>query len=228
MYIDFHSHILPGADHGSDSIEKSLLQLENARRAGVSTIVATPHYYMEDNTVDEFLKRREGAYNELCRHDLGGIQIIKGAEVKLSTNIEKLEGLEKLCIEGTDYILLEFPPEPWPYWIYDAVTEIARERHLRPIFAHIDRYSRMAREKMLKLNMEVQINADAFLDTRKQRRYYIDLIADDAIHLLGSDTHGDGKTSYKNFSVAIKKIGRFTPDIMRNAERIIKKSQKSK
>ncbi|MEE3459824.1 MAG: CpsB/CapC family capsule biosynthesis tyrosine phosphatase, partial [Candidatus Faecousia sp.] len=41
--IDFHAHILPGADHGSDGLETSLRQLALAEEAGVDTIVATPH-----------------------------------------------------------------------------------------------------------------------------------------------------------------------------------------
>lgn len=42
MYVDFHSHILPKADHGSESVEMSLMQLYCAEKAGVDTIVATP------------------------------------------------------------------------------------------------------------------------------------------------------------------------------------------
>ena len=40
---DFHAHILPGADHGSDGMETSLTQLALAEAAGVDTIIATPH-----------------------------------------------------------------------------------------------------------------------------------------------------------------------------------------
>lgn len=228
MYIDFHSHILPAADHGSDGIEMSLEQIKYAKAAGVSVIVATPHYYMEDETIDEFLKRREAAYSELVSQNLQGIKVYKGAEVRLGIGIENLDGLEKLCIEGTDYILVEFPPEPWPYWLFDSVKAIARERHLRPICAHIDRYSKSGRDKILKLNIDVQINADAFLESRRHRHEYLRLIADDAVHLLGSDVHGDGKISYKIYSSAVKKIGKLMPAIEYNSERIIRKVEKNR
>ena len=48
--IDIHSHILPGIDDGSDSMETSLEMLVTAARSGVKTIVATPHC----NIPDEF------------------------------------------------------------------------------------------------------------------------------------------------------------------------------
>ncbi|MBR5542542.1 MAG: hypothetical protein IKU65_00385 [Oscillospiraceae bacterium] len=226
MYIDFHAHILPNADHGSDGIPNSLAQLENAARAGISTIVATPHYYARERSVEEFLEKREAAYNELMSNYNGDIKIIKAAEVQISLGIEKLPELPKLCIEGTNYILLEFPNEPWPYWIYDAVTEIARERRLRPICAHIDRYSHIGRDKILNLNMDVQINASAFLDTRRRRNYYLELIGDDAVHLLGSDVHGDGNLSYKDFAYAVKKIGGpLMAEMTNNAKKILAKSE---
>lgn len=221
MYVDFHSHILPCADHGSDSLEMSLSQLANAKKAGVDTIVATPHFYANEDTVDQFLARREKAYDELVSAGTHEIEIVKAAEVRLVTGIEKLEDLEKLCIEGTDYILIEFPTEPWPVGIFDTVTEIVRTRRLRPICAHIDRYSHLGREKILRLNIDVQINASAFLDLRRRRKYYLSLIAEDSVHILGSDTHGDGRLSYKDFSSAAKKIGEFMPYVTENARKIL-------
>ena len=87
MYIDFHSHILPGADHGSDSLEMSLSQLENAKAAGVSTIVATPHFYPDVDNVPDFLARREKAYDMLCAENTTGIKIVKAAEVQLGLDL---------------------------------------------------------------------------------------------------------------------------------------------
>lgn len=221
MYVDFHSHILPCADHGSESLEMSLAQLHNALKAGVDTIVATPHFYANEDTVEQFLLRREKAYNELVSAGTYGIDIVKAAEVRLVTGIETLDGLEKLCIEGTNYILIEFPNEPWPCGILDSVAEIVRVRRLRPICAHIDRYSHLGREKILRLNVDVQINASAFLDSRRYRKYYLSLVADDSVHVLGSDTHGDGKLTYKDFSAAVKKIGEFMPYMTKNARKIL-------
>ncbi len=220
MFVDFHSHILPAADHGSDGIETSLLQIKNAAKAGVSTIVATPHFYMDHDTVDAFLERRERAYEALMKEDLCGIKIVKGAEVHIGTSIEILEGLEKLCIGDTKYILMELPREPWPYWIHEAMYKVSAMRRLLPICAHIDRYSSAGRHEILKMNVTVQINASAFLK-RRDRKKYIDLICDDSVHLLGSDAHGDGELAYKDFSFAIKKLKGLSDPLMHNAEHIL-------
>ena len=41
---DLHSHLLPGVDDGSKSIEKTRLMLEAAKKNGVTDIMFTPHY----------------------------------------------------------------------------------------------------------------------------------------------------------------------------------------
>ena len=136
--------------------------------------------------------------------------------------------LEKLCIGDTKYILLEFPPEPWPYWIFDFVSDIREKRGLKPIIAHIDRYSHIGRDKIMDMNFDVQINASAFLDSRRYRNYYRDLVADDAVHILGSDAHGDGRDAYKKFSAAVKKIGKLMPYMTENARKILSAGEKKK
>ena len=57
--IDFHTHILPEMDDGSRSLEetKKLLQMEYAQ--GIRHIVATSHFYAQEEFPEKFLKRRD-------------------------------------------------------------------------------------------------------------------------------------------------------------------------
>lgn len=43
--IDIHSHILPGLDDGSRSMEQTFSMLWIASAEGIHTIIATPHSY---------------------------------------------------------------------------------------------------------------------------------------------------------------------------------------
>ena len=45
LTLDYHAHILPRCDHGSDGVETSLRQLAMAAEAGIRTVCATPHFY---------------------------------------------------------------------------------------------------------------------------------------------------------------------------------------
>ena len=63
--IDFHSHVLPGIDDGSSCEEESLDMLRIAKSQGVITMLATPHFYAQNNSVGHFLKDREKSFNKL-------------------------------------------------------------------------------------------------------------------------------------------------------------------
>ena len=45
MIVDFHSHVLPGIDDGSKSVEESLSMLRMEMSQGIRHVVATPHFY---------------------------------------------------------------------------------------------------------------------------------------------------------------------------------------
>ena len=53
--IDFHSHILPGVDDGSASVEESLELLRMLASQGVDTVVATPHFIPTERRSGIFL-----------------------------------------------------------------------------------------------------------------------------------------------------------------------------
>ena len=58
MTIDFHSHVLPGVDDGSATVEESLRMLRLQAEQGVTHVVATPHFYPMQDSPNRFLERR--------------------------------------------------------------------------------------------------------------------------------------------------------------------------
>ncbi|MBR2086968.1 MAG: capsular polysaccharide biosynthesis protein, partial [Oscillospiraceae bacterium] len=62
MLTEYHCHILPGIDDGSDSAETSLKMVEQMKQQGVERIVATPHFYAHrEKSVANFLAKRQVA-----------------------------------------------------------------------------------------------------------------------------------------------------------------------
>ena len=62
--VDFHTHILPQMDDGSQSVEQTLQMLSFLADQGVKTVVATPHFYAHRDQPDAFLaknnRKKEG------------------------------------------------------------------------------------------------------------------------------------------------------------------------
>jgi len=95
--IDFHAHILPRADHGSDSLETTKKQLLYLKRCGVCTVVATPHFYPQRDNVDTFLKRREESWCRLKSEITEDMpRVLLGAEVLVCSGIDHMPGIERL------------------------------------------------------------------------------------------------------------------------------------
>lgn len=189
--IDFHAHILPGADHGSDSLDTSLYQVKSAENVGIDTIVATPHFYKNSDNISEFLNRREKSYNELIsalKLNNINVNIIKAAEVTLQVDLLSVDDLFPLCIDKTNYMLLEMPMNvAWTSWHYDAVDEIIN-RGVKPIIAHINRYSTFSLEKLFEKDVLFQINIEAFQSFISRKRI-LKFYNQGFVDLIGSDIH---------------------------------------
>lgn len=212
MVSDFHSHVLPGIDDGSSSLEESIAMLELEAKHGVSHVVATPHFYARHDSPEQFFKRRMDAELRLReiigkREDLP--QITVGAEVYYYSGISESDILQKLTIGNTKYIMIEMPFPPWTDAMYEELRRIQMRQGLTPIVAHVDRYIGPFRtyqipERLQELPVLVQANASFFL-RRGTQHMALRMLKEDKIHLLGSDCH-NMKERPPNLRPAAKKI----------------------
>ena len=202
--VDFHSHILPEVDHGSDSVETSLFQLECAKKQGICKIIATPHFYPHQHNVDEFIKRRDSAYLKL-RPYISDVRIKLGAEVLLYPGLENMAGLDKLCIYQTKTLLLELPFTPLSDEYYESVAAI-KSKGIDVVLAHPDRYSVDTIERMILLGARLQLNASSLFGFKKNKKAYLRWIESGNVVALGSDIHGKDKRAYKRLAKCYKKL----------------------
>lgn len=194
--VDFHSHILPGIDDGSDSVATSLAMLRKTAEQGIDRIVATPHFYAWHDTPERFLARRTEAEARLrdAVAETGGLpELSLGAEVAFYAGMSGTDALQSLCIGKSKYILVELPGTPWYNGIYEELQAIWDRQGLIPVIAHIDRYLEPLRtertmKKLEELPVLIQANASFFLQ-RSTARTAFRLLGRGRIHLLGSDCH---------------------------------------
>ena len=217
--IDFHSHILPNIDDGSKSVEESLAMLQEMKRQGIDTVLATPHFYADRNRIDRFLYRRAKAWDKLQnaieKERLTGLPKIRlAAEVAYFMGISTADEIEKLRIQGTDLLLLEMPYKRWTRAEVEEVQNMVSRNPLTIILAHLERFlaissNRRYIEDFLVLPIYVQINAESLLHW-KTRGKTLKLLQKKGIGLLGSDCHGIEKRTpnlEEGRKVVEKKLG---------------------
>lgn len=196
MVSDFHSHILPRIDDGSESLEESIELLRQEARQKVPVVVATPHFYADHDAIDSFLKRREAAEIRLRSEMvwcIGLPKVVCGAEVHYFRGIGETDILRDLAIEGTDKILIEMPNTHWTEEMYRELDTVVEKQGLQPIIAHIDRYiSPFSKnenlQRLLQMPVLIQANGSFFLH-RSTRNMALRMLEKGQIHLLGSDCH---------------------------------------
>lgn len=194
--IDFHSHILPGIDDGSQSVEESLALLQKEAEQGITHVIATPHFYPQHDTPERFLQRRaeaEAALREEMEKQPGLPKLSVGAEVYFFNGISNSEAISGLTIDQNRCILVEMPVGNWSDKMYQELEELHTKQGLLPVVAHVDRYLGRFRthgipEKLAQLPVLVQANAEFFLNKATSAKA-LRLLKKDQIQLLGSDCH---------------------------------------
>lgn len=209
---DFHTHILPQIDDGSKNTEQSLQMLQMLADQGVDTVYATPHYRADIYTIDEFLNVRDKSLKNLTKAMKGGNypNIKLGAEVFLSSDLVTMDNVDKLCIEGTNLLLLEMPYSSWNFSHLNYIEQMLATYNIVPVIAHIDRYinthSPEVINALLDMEVMVQCNADSIIRLTTRHKV-LKMIKKGQIHFVGSDCH-DTTGRKPNIGKAIKIIKR--------------------
>lgn len=213
-FCDLHSHILPGMDDGCKTPAQSLEALRLSYTQGVQVIFATPHYYPVES-VESFLARRQVAWEnlqeEIKRQRVTSIpQIVLGAEVAYRPGISSAEGIEKLCLGNSNYLLLELPFRAWGKEELRQVSNFNCARGIVPILAHYERYrtlqSREMYAEMARQDVLIQKNAESFSGFFGERRACREVKLG-RCQLLGSDCHNLSSRK-PNLSLATQSLQR--------------------
>jgi len=192
---DIHCHVLPQMDDGSQSTEESLAMLEALAAQGMDYVAATPHFYADESSPEEFLARRAASMEKLAAAWHPGLPSLKlGAEVYYFEGISRSKELDTLKIEDTDLLLLEMPFCHWSQRVLQEVRTLHASR-ATVLLAHIERFMHWQDEEtwdvLADWGVLNQCNASFFLSWQTKRKA-IRMLREGKIHLLGSDSHNMG------------------------------------
>lgn len=191
--IDFHSHILPQIDDGSQSLEESSRLLRELAAQKVDLVALTSHFYAHERTPAQFLERRQQAYERLqtvLADDMPRVKL--GAEVLYFRGITRMQELPSLRLQGTRLLLLEMPFAAWSDGEVREVIDLSHDPDFVVLLAHIERYMKYQKadvwDRLLSEGVMMQSNAGFFLPFLSQRRA-VRMVREGRIHVLGTDCH---------------------------------------
>ena len=202
--IDFHTHILPNMDDGSVSAKQSLEMLTMLEEQNVKLVCLTSHFYADREPIDEYIKRRNDAFNQINYQ--GNLELKLGSEVHYYRGISASEDIDKLCLEGTNLLLIELPFESKIN--ENIINEILsiKNRGYKVVLAHFERYNfsiddlNLFKRNGILLQSNCEFIIGSFLNSKG-----IKLLQDGYIDLLGSDCH-DLSSRKPNYLETVLKI----------------------
>ncbi len=198
MFIDLHTHILPGLDDGAQTIKDSLDMLEVARQDGILTVVATPHVIrgVFDNSKQNILNAVSKLNKTLVNKGIE-MTVLPGAEYSLEPDLaQRLVSGDLLTINNNGkYIMIELPS----LIVSETVARILYEIQLQgvtPIIAHPERNYTFSKDpNLLKTFVDrgilAQVTSNSIMGIygKKVRRTAFKLIQIGAIQIMASDGH---------------------------------------
>jgi protein-tyrosine phosphatase len=196
LRCDIHSHLLPGLDDGSQSMEDSLQMIEYFKTLGYKKLITTPHviidYYRNSTEIIlESLRKLKQAITD------AGIEMEVEASAEYYCDLDLEEKIQSrdLIPFGNNYILFELPFLNAPENLSKVVFEFQTNGY-KPILAHPERYNFWykdfnkyydLKDRGLLFQMNINsITGHYSLETKKIAERMID---EDMIDLVGSDCH---------------------------------------
>jgi protein-tyrosine phosphatase len=194
--IDLHSHLLPGVDDGSRTVEQSVGVLRRMAELGITDVCLTPHLRAQESAKGP-PDRHDTAFAALRAEAPGLPRLHRGAEVMLDRPLP-LGGdhMRRITLGGTRYLLVEFPR----LVSVDAVTNAlcrVREAGLTSVLAHPERYSSCSVENVTfwrGLGARMQVDATTLHSPQTRGQRARQLVAAGLADILAGDNHGDERT----------------------------------
>lgn len=198
LQVDMHSHLIPGVDDGAETIEDSLLLIQELKKAGFKKLIATPHimgdYYK--NEPGPLKEKLEILQEEVANKGLD-VEIGLAAEYYLDEwFLEKLEKPDEMLSFGDNYLLVETSYLNEPRQLHEIIFQI-RTAGFKPVMAHPERYTYLYDSfdnfrKLQDMGTYFQLNTNSLSGyySKPSKIYAEKLIENQMIHFAGTDCHG--------------------------------------
>ncbi|MDD8020663.1 MAG: hypothetical protein PHU81_05710 [Acidobacteriota bacterium] len=137
--IDLHCHLLPDWDDGPDSWEEVDRMIDLAARDGIEAICVTPHYLRlsRHNDNPDILRSKFEEFFERCKKEKR-LSFYRGAEVFIHPEVIDYIRREKLSLNGSEYVFIEFPSDQVPEGTKELFYRMMLAG-LTPVISHPER-----------------------------------------------------------------------------------------
>ena len=196
LTIDLHSHLIPGIDDGSNSMQESLTLLRGMQELGYEKVITTPHIMFDAyKNTPQSIKEGLASLQDAAKLEGLEIKIEAAAEYYLDEGFyAHLHSEDVLSIKGK-YLLFETSYVSRPLQLEEMIFEIGAAGYT-PLMAHPERYryikdpsKEYGRLRDLGVMFQVNVNSFGGHYGRSAKSLADFLSKEGMIDFLGSDVH---------------------------------------
>ncbi len=192
--IDLHTHLLPGVDDGSRTMENSVRVMQRLHAEGVTDIACTPHLDASRAAhapAEAYAVMRE----ELQSYAPAGLRLHQGFEIMLDDPTADLTD-RRLSLGGSKAVLVEFQRVPLTSAATDELMRL-RASGIIPVLAHPERYAGISIDRLhiwRDIGVIIQGDAMLLLASNSRGEFARKALASGLLDILASDNHGDARS----------------------------------
>jgi protein-tyrosine phosphatase len=197
LEVDMHSHLIPGIDDGSKSLEESLELIKRLSSYGLQKIITTPHIMSEyyKNTPEIISMGLEDLRKAVKAEGIS-IEIEAAAEYYMDEIfLEKIKDGKSLLTFGENYILVETGFINKPQMLLETMFQLEMSGY-KPILAHPERYQYLLADKGLledlvdrKILFQVNLLSLTGFYSKPVKDFAESLLERGLVKFLGTDCH---------------------------------------
>lgn len=236
--IDIHSHLIPAVDDGSRSIEETVEMLKEAKNAGFTDIILTPHYmesaYRTEVAIIDFWREQ---LQKIVESEQIGVKLYSGNEVYISAEMDRLfKENEFKTLNDSKYLLMELPLNSTVKYLNSIIFKL-KAMNITPIIAHPERYSCVHNDLefvqfLVDQGCLIQCNFGSIIGMygTEPEKIIKQLLQRNLVHFLGSDCHRPN-TIYAAMGEIINRLKEITTEEQfqriteENAKKLINQKQ---
>jgi protein-tyrosine phosphatase len=194
--IDLHSHLLPGVDDGSRTVEQSIGVLRRMAERGITDVCLTPHLRAQE-AANAPPERHDAAFAALRAEAPEMPRLHRGAEVMLDRPLP-LGGdhMRRITLGGTRYLLVEFPRMVSADAVTTALIRVREAGHKSEL-TQPERYTCCSVENVTNRRghgARRQVDATTLHTPQARGQRARQLVAAGLADILAGDNHGDERT----------------------------------
>ncbi len=211
--VDIHSHLIPGIDDGSASIEDSIAMIQGLIELGYTKAITTPHIHPHyPNNSHEIHGGLELVQKELEEREID-FELGAAAEYYVDEIfMSKVKSGHEILTFADQYVLVESSFLNKPLIFENCLFEL-QSKGYHPVLAHPERYRFLEgdldwlfRLKEMGVRFQVTISSFAGFYGAKPKLIAKELFKKKMIDFLGSDLHAKSHIKYLHEGLKTKQV----------------------